>query len=92
MNLPFTPALQGQLRAWLNEDIGRGDLTAAALAGRHPASIQTGASMEEAGAGSHGPAPNLKLQLSLSKRMLRSSQGLRVIGALVEIRSMPLDA
>ncbi|QPN71102.1 carboxylating nicotinate-nucleotide diphosphorylase [Synechococcus sp. CBW1108] len=33
MNLPFTPALQGQLRAWLNEDIGRGDLTAAALAG-----------------------------------------------------------
>ena len=34
MNLPFTPALQGQLRAWLNEDIGRGDLTAAALAGR----------------------------------------------------------
>ena len=34
MNLQFTPALQGQLRAWLNEDIGRGDLTAAALAGR----------------------------------------------------------
>ena len=34
MNLPFTPALQGQLWAWLNEDIGRGDLTAAALAGR----------------------------------------------------------
>ncbi|MDA0886533.1 MAG: carboxylating nicotinate-nucleotide diphosphorylase [Cyanobacteria bacterium] len=34
MNLPFTPALQGQLRAWLAEDLGRGDLTAAALAGR----------------------------------------------------------
>lgn len=27
-----------------------------------------------------------------SKRMLRSSQGLRVIGALVEIRSMPVAA
>lgn len=27
-----------------------------------------------------------------AKRMLRSSQGLRVIGALVEIRSMPVAA
>jgi nicotinate-nucleotide pyrophosphorylase (carboxylating) len=34
MTLPFTPALEGQLRAWLSEDIGRGDLTAPALAGR----------------------------------------------------------
>ncbi len=34
MALPFTPALAGQLRAWLSEDIGRGDLTAPALAGR----------------------------------------------------------
>ncbi len=33
--LPMTPALEAQLRAWLAEDIGRGDLTAPALAGRH---------------------------------------------------------
>jgi nicotinate-nucleotide pyrophosphorylase (carboxylating) len=33
-HLPFTPELELQLRAWLAEDIGRGDLTAAALAGR----------------------------------------------------------
>ncbi|TVS07078.1 MAG: carboxylating nicotinate-nucleotide diphosphorylase [Cyanobium sp. PLM2.Bin73] len=32
--LPFTPALEQQLRAWLNEDIGRGDLSAPALSGR----------------------------------------------------------
>jgi len=32
--LPFTPQLREQLRGWLAEDIGRGDLTAAALAGR----------------------------------------------------------
>jgi len=32
--LPFSPALEQQLRAWLSEDIGRGDLTAAALIGR----------------------------------------------------------
>jgi nicotinate-nucleotide pyrophosphorylase (carboxylating) len=32
--LPFTPALESQLRAWLAEDIGRGDLSAPALAGR----------------------------------------------------------
>lgn len=32
--LPFSPALDEQLRAWLAEDIGRGDLTAAALQGR----------------------------------------------------------
>jgi nicotinate-nucleotide pyrophosphorylase (carboxylating) len=32
--LPFTPALEQQLRAWLAEDIGRGDLSAPALAGR----------------------------------------------------------
>lgn len=34
MSLSFTPALEHQLRAWLAEDIGRGDLTAPALAGR----------------------------------------------------------
>lgn len=33
-HLPFTPQLEAQLRAWLAEDLGRGDLTAAALAGR----------------------------------------------------------
>ena len=33
-SLPLTPALQQQLRDWLQEDIGRGDLTAAALIGR----------------------------------------------------------
>ena len=33
-HLPFTPALEAQLRAWLAEDIGRGDLTAPALLGR----------------------------------------------------------
>lgn len=33
-SLPFTPALAAQLRDWLAEDIGRGDLSAAALAGR----------------------------------------------------------
>ena len=33
-HLPFTPELELHLRAWLAEDIGRGDLTAAALAGR----------------------------------------------------------
>ena len=33
-HLPFTPELEPQLRAWLAEDIGRGDLTAVALAGR----------------------------------------------------------
>jgi len=33
-HLPITPELEPQLRAWLAEDIGRGDLTAAALAGR----------------------------------------------------------
>jgi nicotinate-nucleotide pyrophosphorylase (carboxylating) len=32
--LPFTPALEEQLRSWLAEDIGRGDLTAGALVGR----------------------------------------------------------
>ena len=32
--LPFTPELQEQLRRWLAEDIGRGDLSAAALTGR----------------------------------------------------------
>jgi nicotinate-nucleotide pyrophosphorylase (carboxylating) len=32
--LPITPALRTQLGAWLAEDIGRGDLTAPALAGR----------------------------------------------------------
>ncbi len=32
-SLPFTPALEAQLRGWLAEDIGRGDLTAAALIG-----------------------------------------------------------
>jgi nicotinate-nucleotide pyrophosphorylase (carboxylating) len=32
--LSFTPALEAQLRHWLNEDIGRGDLTAPALIGR----------------------------------------------------------
>ncbi|MCP9796633.1 carboxylating nicotinate-nucleotide diphosphorylase [Cyanobium sp. Lug-B] len=31
--LPFTPALETQLRQWLDEDLGRGDLTAPALAG-----------------------------------------------------------
>jgi nicotinate-nucleotide pyrophosphorylase (carboxylating) len=31
--LSFTPALEVQLRAWLDEDLGRGDLTAPALAG-----------------------------------------------------------
>ena len=30
-SLPLTPALQQQLRAWLQEDIGRGDLSAPAL-------------------------------------------------------------
>ena len=33
--LPFTPQLEQQLEAWLMEDLGRGDLTAAALTGRH---------------------------------------------------------
>jgi nicotinate-nucleotide pyrophosphorylase (carboxylating) len=33
-HLPLTPGLEAQLRAWLAEDIGRGDLTAPALAGR----------------------------------------------------------
>ncbi|MCP9926681.1 carboxylating nicotinate-nucleotide diphosphorylase [Cyanobium sp. CH-040] len=33
-SLPFTPALEQQLRHWLAEDIGRGDLSAPALAGR----------------------------------------------------------
>ncbi|MCT0206421.1 carboxylating nicotinate-nucleotide diphosphorylase [Synechococcus sp. CS-1332] len=33
--VPFTPALEAQLRGWLEEDIGRGDLTAPALIGRH---------------------------------------------------------
>ncbi len=33
-SLPFTPALEQQLRAWLAEDIGRGDLSAPALAAR----------------------------------------------------------
>jgi nicotinate-nucleotide pyrophosphorylase (carboxylating) len=32
--LAYTPALEAQLRAWLNEDLGRGDLTAPALVGR----------------------------------------------------------
>ncbi|KEF40649.1 MAG: nicotinate-nucleotide pyrophosphorylase [Cyanobium sp. CACIAM 14] len=32
--LPLTPALEAQLKAWLAEDIGRGDLTAPALVGR----------------------------------------------------------
>ncbi|MDM7952384.1 MAG: carboxylating nicotinate-nucleotide diphosphorylase [Cyanobium sp. CZS 25K] len=32
--LSFTPALEAQLRGWLEEDIGRGDLTAPALVGR----------------------------------------------------------
>jgi nicotinate-nucleotide pyrophosphorylase (carboxylating) len=32
--LAFTPALEDQLRRWLDEDIGRGDLTAPALVGR----------------------------------------------------------
>ena len=37
--LCFTPALEAQLRAWLDEDLGCGDLTAPALAGR-PARAQ----------------------------------------------------
>ncbi|MBW4531684.1 MAG: carboxylating nicotinate-nucleotide diphosphorylase [Aphanothece saxicola GSE-SYN-MK-01-06B] len=32
--LSFTPALEAQLRRWLDEDLGRGDLTAPALVGR----------------------------------------------------------
>ena len=32
-SLPYTPVLQQQLRGWLEEDLGRGDLTAPALAG-----------------------------------------------------------
>ncbi|MEA5416838.1 carboxylating nicotinate-nucleotide diphosphorylase [Synechococcus sp. BA-132 BA5] len=32
--LSFTPALEDQLRRWLDEDLGRGDLTAPALVGR----------------------------------------------------------
>lgn len=32
--LSFSPALEDQLRRWLDEDIGRGDLTAPALVGR----------------------------------------------------------
>ncbi|MBM5821403.1 MAG: carboxylating nicotinate-nucleotide diphosphorylase [Cyanobacteria bacterium K_Offshore_surface_m2_011] len=32
--LSFSPALEAQLRQWLGEDIGRGDLTAPALVGR----------------------------------------------------------
>jgi nicotinate-nucleotide pyrophosphorylase (carboxylating) len=32
--LSFTPALEAQLRGWLDEDLGRGDLTAPALVGR----------------------------------------------------------
>lgn len=32
-SLPLTPGLQQQLAAWLQEDLGRGDLTAAALTG-----------------------------------------------------------
>jgi len=32
-HLAITPALQQQLRQWLNEDLGRGDLSAAALVG-----------------------------------------------------------
>jgi nicotinate-nucleotide pyrophosphorylase (carboxylating) len=32
--LSFSPALEAQLRQWLDEDIGRGDLTAPALVGR----------------------------------------------------------
>ena len=33
-HLPITPDLESRLRAWLAEDIGRGDLTAPALQGR----------------------------------------------------------
>ena len=33
IHLPITPQLQRQLEAWLMEDLGRGDLTAAALQG-----------------------------------------------------------
>ncbi len=33
--LSFTPTLAAQLRGWLDEDLGRGDLTAPALIGRH---------------------------------------------------------
>ncbi len=33
--LSFSPALEDQLRRWLDEDIGRGDLTAPALVGRN---------------------------------------------------------
>jgi nicotinate-nucleotide pyrophosphorylase (carboxylating) len=36
-SLPFTPTLEAQLRAWLAEDIGRGDLSAPALDGRRGA-------------------------------------------------------
>jgi nicotinate-nucleotide pyrophosphorylase (carboxylating) len=34
VSLPFTPDLAQQLQSWLSEDIGRGDLTAAALEDR----------------------------------------------------------
>ena len=37
--LPLSPALEEQLRAWLAEDIGRGDLTAPALEGRRGAAV-----------------------------------------------------
>ena len=35
MSLPALPCLETWLRAWLEEDLGRGDLTAPALLGRH---------------------------------------------------------
>ena len=35
MSLPALPCLDTWLRAWLEEDLGRGDLTAPALLGRH---------------------------------------------------------
>ena len=37
--LPLGPALEEQLRAWLAEDIGRGDLTAPALEGHRGAAV-----------------------------------------------------
>ncbi len=35
VSLSLTPQLRAQLQAWLMEDLGRGDLTAPALQGRH---------------------------------------------------------
>ena len=67
-SLPFTPELQRHLAAWLDEDLGRGDLTTPALA------VATGRAHWIASATPHTqPARPMAVPLT-SRRVVQISQ------------------